>query len=447
MRRILSLAVPSIGANVARMLMGFIDFTMVSWLGTDAQAAISPATIMVFAVLCIGNGIAAAVTTFAAQSLGRGERHEAGAFGWQTFYLAVAFGVVMWPTTWLVPDFFRWVGHAPGVMAAEVDYTRIALWCVAPSIIVSGLDGFFTGVQRPAISLVGVVVALVTNAVLNYGLIFGRWGMPEMGVAGAALATLIGWWVRAAILMVAFWSKEYGRAFGTRRRVGPSLRRLRGLLYVGGPSALQWLLDIAAWAVFMTFMMARYGTPAMAATNIAIQYMHLAFMPAVGIGMALTSLVGHAIGEGRPDRAARRTRAAVIMTSAYMGSIGLMFALAPAALMRVFSGDPDVIAAGCIVLLWAAAFQAFDGLSIVYSGALRGAGDTRWPALAFIGYAWGVFLGGGWLVARLAPGLGLNGPWMMCTLYIMLLGLTMWWRFARGAWRRIRLETSAPVAA
>jgi len=439
MRRIFALALPNIGTSVTRMLMGFVDFIMVSWLGTDAQAAISPASLMVFAILCLGNGVAISTTTFASQALGRGERREAGAFGWQTVYFAVAFGALTWPAILVMPLFYRWVGHPAPVMQAEIDYSTIALWSAAPSVVVWGLDGFFNGVQRPGVSVVSAVAGLFCNGVLNYALIFGHWGFPAMGMAGAALATVIGWCVRAAILMGVFLSGEFARGFHTREAWRPAREKLAGMIRVGGPTSVQWLLDIAAWVVFMTIMMGHYGTPAMAATNIGVQFMHVSFMPAVGIGIALTSLVGHAIGQGKPELAVRRTRAAMIMICAYMGAIGLVFWLARWPLMRLLSSDPAVIELGCIVLIWAAVFQAFDGLGITYASALRGAGDTRWPAGAFLVYCWGVFIAGGWLVGRLGPGLGINGPWMMCTLYIVLLGLTLWWRFARGHWKRIRL--------
>jgi MATE family multidrug resistance protein len=324
-------------------------------------------------------------------------------------------------------------------MAAEMDYARVALWSVTPSIITWGLDGFFNGVQRPGISVVAALAGLVSNAVLNYALIFGHWGCPAMGIAGAALATVIGWCLRAAILTAIFLSGAFAREYQTRAAWKPSAHRLGGILRVGGPTSVQWIIDLGAWVVFMTFIMGQYGTAALAATNIGVQYMHVAFMPAVGIGIALTSLVGHAIGQGRPELAVRRATAATILICGYMGAIGLVFWLARIPLMRLLSADPAVIELGAFVLIWAAVFQAFDGLGITFSSALRGAGDTRWPMWAFVICCWGVFIFGGWEVGRKFPALGINGPWMMCTLYIVLLGVALWARFARGKWRKIRL--------
>lgn len=447
MRRIFALAVPNIGTTVSRMLMGFTDFVMVSRLGKDALAAISPATILVWSVLCLGNGVASAVTTFSAQSLGRGNRREAAAYGWQSFYLALAFGIVMWPATWLIPDLIRWIGHPPAVMAIEIAYVRIDLWSVAPSLLVAGLDGFFNGIQRPGVSVWAVVASLISNAVLNVIFIWGFFGFPAMGAAGSALATVLSWCLRALILVMAFLSTEFADKFHTREMWRISWSKLVGLFRVGGPSSIQWFLDIAAWAVFMSYLVAGYGEAAMAATNVAVQYMHLSFMPAVGIGMALTSLVGHAIGRGKPEIAARRATAAMLMTCAYMGAIGLLFWLARAPLMRLMSPDAEVIALGGIALIWAAVFQIFDGLGITYSSALRGAGDTRWPAGAFLVCCWGIFVAGGWLVSRRAPALGFNGPWLMCTIYIAVLGVLLWWRFERGPWRKIKLFATVDNAA
>lgn len=439
MGRLFKLALPNIGSNITRILMGFADFAMVSQLGTEAQAAISPATMSTWAVFCVGSGVAISITTFAAQSLGRGERREAAAYGWQAFYVAALFSLLIVPAQMLVVPFYRAVGHAPAVFAAEVSYTRLCLYGLGGTVLTFGLDGFFSGVQRPGVSLWAAIVGLITNIGLNYVLIFGHFGAPRMGVAGAALATAIGWWARAGLLAIVFLSPRFARDFGTRDVWRPSWRKISGMLHVGGPTSATWVLDVAAWAFFMTALVGQFGTSALAASNIGVQYTYVAFMPAVGIGMALTSLVGHAIGAGRPEWAVLRTRAAMYMIAAYMGAIGLVFWLARVPLVRLFNDNPEVLALGGSVMIWCAAFQLFDAMSITFSSALRGAGDTRVPGLYILAYSWGVFVGGGWCIARLAPQLNLNGPWCMATTYIMLIGLTLWWRFHRGAWRKIRL--------
>ncbi|MFO0972576.1 MAG: MATE family efflux transporter [Phycisphaerae bacterium] len=442
-RRILRLALPNVGTNIGRMLMGFIDFWMVSWLGTDAQAGVSPASFLVFSIMAAGNGIAISSTTFVAQSLGRGQPREAGAYAWQTIYLAGVFTIALLPVHWLAPRLFAALGHAPAVMAAETAFARVALWSIGPSMMVWGLDGFFNGVQRPGVSTLSVLVSLVSNTLLNWLLIFGHAGLPRMGVAGSALATVIGWCLRAALLAAVFLSPAFAERYATRAAWRPSWSRIARMFRIGLPTSVQWMLDLSAWGLFMSGIMGRFGTGAMAASNIAVQYTFVAFMPAAGVGWALTSLVGHAIGQGRPELAALRTRAALAMCTGYTALVGAVFVVGRGPLVRAFNADAAVLALGGAALSWAAIFQAFDGMGIIFGAALRGAGDTRAPAVAVIAYAWGVFVLGGWLVARFAPGLGLHGPWMMCAIYVILFGLTLWVRFARGGWRRIRLFDAA----
>lgn len=438
-RNLLRLAWPTILVMVSRMLIGFTDFFMVSWLGTDAQAAISPATLLVFTVLCLGMGASTSIQTYVAQSFGRRESEQTSAYTWQGFYIAALFFVITVPVIWLVEPFWRLVGHSPPVTALRIDYCRIAFWCMGFSIICSSLDGFFNGVQKPWVGLLAVFVSVVFNAVGNYVLIFGKLGFPEMGIYGAGVATVISWGIRAALLTAVFLSMRFHRLYQTRATWRLDWRKFRSLLHLGGPIAVQWVLDIGAWWVFLTLLMGYYGTTTMAAANVGLQLMHFSFMPAIGVGIALCSLVGQAVGQRRLDLAERRAHAGMLVTGIYMGVIGLIFLLIPRPLLGLFSKDPEVIRVGVGILIWAAVFQVFDAAQIVYVNALRGAGETRWPAMVVAAHCWIVFILGGYLVARLLPQWGYHGPWMTCTLYIILLGLALGRRWRRGAWRKIDL--------
>ncbi len=453
MRGLLILGAPIIGTMLSRMAMGFVDFVMVSRLGTEATAAISPATILVFTFMALGLGMTLSIQTFAAQALGRGQPREGAAYTWQTLYMAVFFVLICPIACPRIEAFWAVIGSEPEVQALQTAYCRIAFWAVGFSVISFGLEGFFNGIQKPSVPLVSALVALVFNFAANWILIFGKLGFPAMGIRGAAYATVIAWGVRALMLALVFLSLEFRRSYGTGDTWRLSLEKLRGILYVGGPTAIQWVLDIGAWFVFLAVLMKDFGTAAMAAANIALQYMHLAFMPAIGIATALSSTVGHAIGERKPELAMLQARACMIANAIFMGSVGLLFLLARGPLMRLMSVDPEtglsdpaVVAAGAGILIWAAIFQVFDAASITYMSALRGAGDTRWPAVFIALNCWLVFIGGGYLAARLAPHWGIHGPWLMCTLYIILYGVVLRWRWCHGAWRKIKLFKDRPAA-
>lgn len=449
---LLRLAAPIVAMMVSRMAMTFIDFVMVSQLGTEAQAAISPASIFVFMVACVGMGIAHGVQTFVSQADGRGAPQQAGAYAWQSFYIAAIGQIVMIPVLLTTEIWFSWIAalgqHPPAVEQMEVDYIRISLWAVAPSIICIGLNGFFNGVQRPNITFLAVLASLIANVIGNWLLIYGNLGFPAMGISGAAVSTTIAWCVRATVLLIAMLQPYYHERYATRSSFPFSRQKMKGLLKIGAPTSVQWIVDIGSWSAFMTLIVPLFGTVAMAATNVGLQYMHLSFMPAIGIGIALCSQVGYAIGAGDPDKATQRTRVAFGLTVAYMGVVGILFFVLREPLMRLFNDDPDVVSAGSWVLIFAAIFQVFDAMSITYINALRGAGDTRYPAVITALCCWVVFIGGGYAIALLAPQLGLTGPWAMCTLYITLLGLLLWLRWKHGAWRRISIfEEREPAAA
>jgi MATE family multidrug resistance protein len=436
---LLALSWPIILIMMSRLALTSTDFFFVSRLGTEATAAISPSTIFIFTVICLGMGAATSIQTFVAQSMGRRMPHEAAAYAWQGFYIAVLFAVLALPAAALVQPFWALVGHPPRVQALEVAYCRIAFLCMGFSILCASLDGFFNGIRKPIVGLASVFVSVIFNAVANYLLVFGKCGFPALGIRGSAIATVIAWAIRAAMLTTVFLSAKYDREFGTRSSGRFAPAKFRGILRVGGPVAFQWVLDIGSWFVFLTLLMSRFGTQAMAASNIGLQLMHISFMPAIGLGIGMCSLVGHAIGERKPDLAARRATVGMWITGLYMGAIGLLFWLGRMPLMRLLSEDAEVIQLGACVLIWAAVFQVFDAAQITYVNALRGAGDTRWPAIVVAAHCWIIFIGGGYLMAKYYPELGLNGPWMTCTVYITLLGLALRWRFQRGAWRKIDL--------
>jgi MATE family multidrug resistance protein len=447
LRRLLTLAAPTVGAKLSHMALGFTDFVVVSWMGTDATAAISPGTLAVFILLCLGMGSVTSVQTFAAQALGRGEPARAAAYVWQAFYVGAGFLVLTVPLVMLQRVFWGWVEHPPAVQEMEIAYCEVAFWSMGLAVMCVGLEGFFNGIQRPGVELASILVAIVFNAIADYALVFGKLGCPRMGIAGAAVATVMAWGIRVGMMLAVFLSHRVNERFQTRRAWRLDRERLMDIVRMGGPIGVQWFLDVGSWFVFLTLMMARFSTAALAAANIALQLMHLSFMPAVGLGVAVNSLVGHAIGAGRPEEARRHARAGLMVMMSYMTGAGVVYWLGRYWLMRLMSDDPAVIAAGAGILVWAAVFQAFDAMAINYIFALRGAGDTRWPSVLVVFHSWVTFILGGQVVMWLAPGMGIHGPWMMCTLYIILVGLGMWRRWRRGAWAQIRLFRDAAPAA
>jgi len=234
-----------------------------------------------------------------------------------------------------------------------------------------------------------------------------------------------------------FLRRRNDRQFQTRSTWRLRAGLCRDILRVGWPAGVHFGLDVAA-----------------------TRYMHVSFMPAVGIGIACTALVGRYIGLGRPDLARRRAHAAVSVAMAYMGLCGLCFFLFRHPLIAMFTQlqpaageaaqaaemNAKILSIGTTVLICAAVFQCFDAVGIVFVGALRGAGDTFWPMVITFVLAWTMVIGGGAAMIRWMPELGSIGPWIAASVYVIVLGVVMAWRFESGAWRRIDLLGPRPPA-
>lgn len=449
-RNVIAMAIPVVILTSSRALMDIIDYILITKLPTDdAQAAILPAQILMWSYIVLGLGIVSMVNTFAAQSLGRKEYPECSAYAWQSVYLGIVFGLIGLAMIPYVPWLVYWIGHEPRVQAAEIAYLRIAMLSVGPTIAADGLGWFFVGVHRPWVTAWTAIEANVVNIAVAWVLIFGKLGFEPMGIAGAAAGTLTAVIYRMLRLAISMWLPTAAAAFATRKMWRPSWRRIEKLLHVGLPCGVQWLTEVIVWAIFVNVLIgAKFGTAHLIATNIAWQYMRIAFMPTIGVGRALSALVGKSIGAGDPNRAIRESRFVAIITLIYMGSLSVVYTVFGHELIALFNDNTEVCSIGAKVMICAGAFQLFDAFSITYGSALRGAGDTFIPSVFFIISHWIVIVGGGWWVATAYPQLGSIGPWIAGAALIAISSLFLWWRWNGRAWMRIDLfrgEHASPL--
>jgi multidrug resistance protein, MATE family len=437
LRLLIALSVPMVINNTSRTVMSFVDFAMVSRLGTDAQAALAPATIVLFCLISFGFGVMGCVNTFASQALGRDEPSECSAYLWQGVFWSILFGCAALVFLPLVPQVYGLFGHAPEVQRLEIIYTRIGLFSLAPSIATAAFSNFFNGIHRPGVTMASSIAANLFNVVGDYALIYGKFGFSAMGVAGAAWATVLSTIFQTLFLLGAALMPRFARTFHTVHTMRWDTRRAFNLLRLGLPAGGQAVLELIAWVLFLNVLIGRFGTRELAATNIAWKYMELSWMPAFGIGMAISAIVGKAIGQGDLDAARRRTRLGRNVVIGYMGLMSLVFLVFRHPLIGLLNHDAAIIDLGAKVLICAALFQVFDGLTITYLSALRGAGDILVPAVLFTVLGWGIVIFGGYAVAIGLPGLGSLGPWIAATVYITLMGLIMALRWRAGRWTKI----------
>ena len=436
-REVVILGAPVALAQMSITAMQTVDSMMVGSLGATELAAVGFGGIWLWTFMCFFIGVTSAIQTFVSQHYGGGRYRECGYWSWQGMYATVPRAAIASLALFLAAEpMMHWLRPSESMRPLVVDYVSMrALGSVGLCTAVA-LASFFRGLGDTRTPLYATLIANGVNVVLDYGLIFGELGLPKLGVQGAGIATSVAEWIYMFVLLAWFLRAGTLARYGTRP-VRPALHAVRRVLRTGMPIGGQWFLEMTSFAVFSTAV-ARLGDASMAASQAFIILLSLSFMQAIGISMAVSTMVGQYIGAKELEHAERSFRSGIILAASLGVAVALLFALASRPLISLFSNDPEVIRLGVALLRVGAAFQLFDALAIVADGALRGAGDTRWPFLARFLLSWGVFLPLAWGFGFYLEG-GLTWAWTGGLIYIAILAGCLVVRFRSGAWREIRI--------
>ena len=455
LREVWSQSWPTVVTMTSFTVMQFFDALMVGQVGPIELAAQGNGGVWSFTLIAFVFGLLSLVNTFVAQHVGARTQHETPRYAWSGCWIALVMWVlVMLPAALLLPGFFGLFGHDAELVRLESLYGGILL--AGSVLLMSGksLHHFFFGLQRPKVITVTAIVANIVNILASYVLVFGEAGLPAMGLPGipgvpalglmgAALGTVCGVAVELLIPLAIFLGPKMHRELDTRSSWRPSLKPILELLRLGWPAGLQMGNELICWSVLLSVLIGSFGIDHMTASWVAVRYMHVSFMPAVGFSIAATALVGKYVGAGAPDTAVARARLGMFLSVGYMALCGVIFLVFRDPLIGLFISESEtseeqaqrIIQIGSSVLVAAAIFQTFDAIGILYNGALRGAGDTVIPGIVTVVYSWGLLVGGGWLMTQWYPHLESLGPWVGCLAYLLALGVTLAWRFERGGWR------------
>lgn len=439
MRELLLIAIPMVISAGSQSLMHIIDRIYLTWHHVDEVAAALPAGILFWAVLSVFHGMASYINTFVAQYEGAVRPDRVAASMWQGFYFALIAGGLLMLLAPFSGPLFQLIGHAPEIQQHETTYMSILLLGGVPTVLATVLGTFFTGRGQTTVVMFVNVVSVGINAVLDYVFIFGWGPVPEMGIAGGAITDVIanvGTCVALGSLLLwpsiasryQFWkNRGFDRALTTR------------MIYYGFPVGLLLVIDVSGWAFFMNAI-GWLGKAEQVATNLAFNLNTLAFIPVIGLGIAVSTLVGMRITEGRPDLAARTTWLAVGLSLGYIIFCSSVYLLLPELLLAPYEwkahGDEFAeVKVVVIQLLWfVAAYSFFDTLAIVFGSAIRGAGDTRFSMIFTLVCV---------VVLLITPTIVLFGwfkptlsmCWAYCSLYIVVMGLGFMFRFLGGKWK------------
>ncbi|MBC7783443.1 MAG: MATE family efflux transporter [Burkholderiales bacterium] len=440
LRELLVLAVPTVLQMGAYTLEQFIDAWMLASVSDLPATACVNAGMLAFCVLSFGFGIMMLINAMVSHSFGAGRLDDCGVYLWQGIWIGLAYSVAVVPLTFIARPAFTLAGHSAELVPMEVTYFNISVALIAVKMLAMAVGQFMLAINHPNLVLLAASAGLVANVIVNWFLIYGNAGFPAMGVAGAA------WGTNAAVLtelLIVAWV-VFGP--GVRRKYNTLAWRVdwakfKEVLKTGIPSGFQMTGDVFAWTLFLAAVMALYGNAAMAANTYMIQYMKLSFMPAFGIGTAVTALVARYLGAGDPEASEQSAHLGFKVAAAYMLMCGVLFFVFRNSLIGLFTNDPEIIRLGGLLLIFSAIFQFFDAMFIVYIGALRGVRDTFWPTTVQLILCWTLVVGGGYLVARFWRDAGIGGPWTVACVYGMILGFYLRARFKSGKWKKNEKET------
>ena len=439
---VLRLALPLVTSLISWTVMNFTDRMFLTWYSARVMAAVMPAGMLYFTMVCFPLGVVMYVNTFVAQYEGAARPDQVRRVVWQGVWIGLLAIPLLLATIPFAPALFTFARHEPELAFFETQYFRVIVLGGGGMLIAAAFSTFFTGRGETRVVMVVDTAVSMLNIALDYAWIFGRWGFPEWGIAGAGAATAVSQWIRATVYWLLTELPYYRQAYPMDRARRLDLPLMRRVWRYGGPSGLQFLVECSAFTVFV-LVVARLGEHAAAATTLAFNVNSVAFVPILGMGTAVSTMVGQQLGRNRPDLAARATWTACWLTLLYTGAIASLYLFSPGVFLWCYAAGADTQTfAGLrpiivVLLRFVAAYSLFDALNIIFCGAIKGAGDTRFVlftsmVISAIALA-SVFLG-----LNLLGG-GLLCCWTVVTGWVCGLGLAYLARFLQGRWREMRV--------
>ncbi len=437
---VLKVAWPLIIANSFWNLQLTIDRIFLGMYSTEALGAAMAVMGVFWVPMALAQGTAGYITTFVAQYFGAKEFHKIGSSVWQSIYVALIFGVLFLGLNFLTPWFFALVGHSDSLQKMEVEYFNSVAYSALPTALVAGISGFFTGLGNTRIVLIINFVGLVLNAALDYVMIFGKFGFPAMGVAGAGYATAIATYGSAAVGFVILYTNQNEKLYNIKSHWKIDFSQIKQFLKFGLPSGMQWALEGLAFTTFL-ILIGRFkdGEAALASSSIAVTIMMLSVLPSMGVAQAVLTLVGQRLGDKKPDEAEQITWDGVKISFIYISCVALSFWFIPEFYLAWFKNEENAALWSQVsvmapkILSLVALFTVTDSLYLNLSFALKGAGDTRFVSIVALLVPWPLMVLPTYLLRHHDNAVILS--WCTVVFYCVVIVGIITLRFRQGKWK------------
>ena len=438
---VLRFSVPLALGMLTVALLAIVDALFVGRLGIAQLGALGMASIFYFTGLVLFMGLMRNSIAFMARAHGEGKPGRIGEMLAQYQWLALLGLPILGLASLSFPWVMRWAGIDASVTRFGEIYLYIRIWDIPLTLTLILYASLYQSTGNSRLPMLVQWTVLALNVVLDYVLVFGKAGFPALGIAGAALGTVIAQSCGAVLIVGATHLGDLPARYRLRLLGRPRWRLMRQVLAVGIPQGLGDFVEIASFMGFF-LIVGRLGQAPLAANNIGIQTTHLLFIPGFALGIAASSYMGRFIGAGAPDVALHAVRRVLKIGMIYMGLMGIPLWFFGGLIAAAFTDDPQVIALAAALFKIMAIYQVFDGMGLIARGALNGAGDTRYPTVAMLLVTPLIFYPAAWALSLwIEP--GVVGAWIGVLIHLVVLGPIMLLRLERGAWRNIRLKVGA----
>ena len=421
--------------------MQFVDRLFLSRFGKLSIAASMSGGLSTFVFTAFFAGTVGYTNAVVAQYFGAHRKERCIETTAQGIYLSLLFTPLLLLLIPLVHRLFFLLGHSPEQVALEFAYFRILMFGAVFILLRQTLVGFFLGIGQSKLVMVANFIGMFVNIPFNYVLIFGKLGFPALGIRGAALGTVAGSATIFMILLFFYLHHGFYIEYAHGKRWKLRLDLMRRLLRFGTPAGSELFLNVFGFNLFVQLMHSM-GPDVAAAVTITFNYDMVAFVPMIGLGIAVTSLVGRQMGGGNPEGARQATFLALRVGYSYAAVMMGVFVFGAGPLVALFAGglgpeDGSLVLLAESMLRLAAIYTLADITQLVFSGALRGAGDTKVTMYISVSMHW--FLGiASYILIRIL-GVGPLRMWVLFIAFVVVLGVLVFLRFHSGRWAEIRV--------
>jgi putative MATE family efflux protein len=442
-RTVLGIAAPAVVELILTSLTALVDTVMVGRLGPWAISAVGLTSQPRFIMLAVFIALNVGSTALVARFKGQNDKANAEIVTMQSIFLTLILaGALTVPGILFARPMVIFMGAGPDTVDAAEGFFRITMTGFVPTALPLAISALLRGVGDTMISMRYNLAANLVNLVFNYLLIYGKFGFPELGVYGSAVATVIGNCAASAMAIYAIAGQRFHRRKNrasdflelkfTRRACMPNAAMLARIVNIGLPSALEQLA-LRAGLLIYTITVTGLGTAVFAAHQIVLTILNLSFVNGQAFGIAATTLTGQALGRSDHDAAKTASRSCQHIGCAISTALGILMFVFRKPLMLLFTNDPEIIALGAGIMILTALLQPFQSSFQIYAGALRGAGDALYPALSMIAgiliirpsLSYGFITIAGW---------GLFGAWLALTVDQFTRFILIRLRYKSGKW-------------